>query len=250
MTVDARPPAGAAGSRGPTDRDDWDALLRLAREDDPVLVAAGLRARAGGALVDRYAPMLLAGRRGVVAQLGQSLDGCIATASGDSAFVTGDADREHLHRLRALVDAVVVGPGTVDADDPQLTVRAVSGPNPVRVVLDPRDSLRDRAVLADPATVHVRGDVARDPSAVLALLRERGLRRVLVEGGGATVSRWVDAGLVDRLFLTVAPLVVGRGGRRGLALPDVEPLRDCLRPPARRHLLGEDVCFELDLRPG
>jgi diaminohydroxyphosphoribosylaminopyrimidine deaminase / 5-amino-6-(5-phosphoribosylamino)uracil reductase len=227
---------------------EWDDLLRLAREDDPVLVAAGLRARAGGELVDRYAPMLLAGRTGVVAQLGQSLDGCIATASGDSHFVTGEEDREHLHRLRALVDAVVVGPGTVHADDPQLTVRAVEGPNPVRVVLDPRQTLRERSVLADPATVHVRGDHARDPRAVLDLLRDRGLRRVLVEGGGRTVSDWVAAGLVDRLFLTVAPLVVGAGGRRGLALPDVEPLRDCLRPDTRRHLLGEDVCFELDLR--
>lgn len=247
MSTDTHPGPEAAAPAG---RDDWSALLELAREDDPVLVAAGLRARAGGELVDRYAPLLLAGRRGVVAQLGQSLDGCIATASGDSHFVTGDADREHLHRLRALVDAVVVGPGTVDADDPQLTVRAVSGPNPVRVVLDPRGSLHDRAVLADPVTVHVRGVVARDPAAVLGLLRDRGLRRVLVEGGGCTVSEWVAAGVVDRLFLTVSPLVVGRGGRRGLALPDVEPLRDCLRPPARRHLLGEDVCFELDLRAG
>ncbi|PRY17843.1 RibD family protein [Kineococcus rhizosphaerae] len=227
---------------------DWDLLLALAREDDPVVVAAGLRARAGGDLVDRYAPLLLAGRRGVVAQLGQSLDGCIATRSGDANFVTGDADREHLHRLRALVDAVVVGPGTVDADDPQLTVRAVTGPNPVRVVLDPRANLHDRAVLADPRTVWIRGDLARDPVAVLAGLRDAGLRRVLVEGGGCTVSDWVAAGVVDRLYLTVAPLVIGRGGRRGLALPDVEPLRDCLRPDSRRHLLGEDVCFELDLR--
>jgi riboflavin biosynthesis pyrimidine reductase len=232
----------------PARLDDWDTLLRLAREDDPVLVATGLRARAGRELVDRYAPLLLAGRTGVVAQLGQSLDGCIATASGDSDFVTGDADREHLHRLRALVDAVVVGPGTVHTDDPQLTVRAVEGPNPVRVVLDPRGNLVDRTVLRDPSTVHVTGEPARRPQTVLQSLRAKGLRRILVEGGGVTVSDWVGAGLVDRLFLTVAPLIVGRGGRRGIALPDTEPLRDCLRPAARRHLLGEDVCFELDLR--
>ncbi|MFD0481041.1 RibD family protein [Kineococcus sp. GCM10028916] len=227
---------------------DWDTLLRLAREDDQVLVGAGLQERSGGDLVDRYAPLLLAGRTGVVAQLGQSLDGCIATASGDSHFVTGEADREHLHRLRALVDAVVVGPGTVRTDDPQLTVRAVEGPNPVRVVLDPRGTLLDRGVLRDPVTVHLVGEQARSPRTVLKTLRERGLRRILVEGGGATVSDWVAAGLVDRLYLTVAPLVVGRGGRRGISLPDVEPLTDCLRPPARRHLLGDDVCFELDLR--
>ena len=79
-------------------------------------------------------------------------------------------------------------------------------------------------------------------------MRRNGLRRVLVEGGGRTVSDWIAAGAVDRLFLTVAPVVIGRGGRRGLALPDVEPMAAALRPPARRHVLGEDVCFELDLR--
>ena len=73
----------------------------------------------------------------VLAQLGQSLDGFIASRTGHAEFVTGPEDREHLHRLRALVDAVVVGVGTVAADDCRLTVRAVPGPHPTRVVLDP-----------------------------------------------------------------------------------------------------------------
>ena len=77
----------------------------------------------------------------VIAQIGQSLDGRIATHSGHSHYINGIAGRAHLHRLRALVDAVVVGVGTVVADDPQLTVRLVPGPNPARVVLDPRGRL-------------------------------------------------------------------------------------------------------------
>src|SRR5437763_1488944 len=77
----------------------------------------------------------------VVAQLGQSLDGRIATESGHSHYINGLEGLAHLHRLRALVDAVVVGVGTVIADDPQLTVRRVSGPQPARVVIDPSGRL-------------------------------------------------------------------------------------------------------------
>src|SRR5688500_13078150 len=82
-----------------------------------------------------------AGGSMVVGQIGQSLDGRIATLSGHSHDISGSAGLDHLHRLRSVVDAVVVGAGTVRADDPQLTVRRVSGPNPARVAIDPRGSL-------------------------------------------------------------------------------------------------------------
>src|SRR5499427_9991160 len=89
----------------------------------------------------------------VVGQLGQSLDGRIATNSGHSQYINCPAGLDHLHRLRALVDAVVIGVGTALADDPQLTVRRVSGPNPARVILDPRGRLRPdaRVLVADGA---------------------------------------------------------------------------------------------------
>jgi riboflavin-specific deaminase-like protein len=110
---------------------------------------------AAAALFELYRPLLdarthAARRPWVLGQLGQSLDGCIATAAGDSHFVTGPQSLLHLHRLRALCDAVLVGPGTVAADDPQLTTRHVPGPNPVRVVLDPAARLDGKArVLCD-----------------------------------------------------------------------------------------------------
>jgi riboflavin-specific deaminase-like protein len=165
---------------------------------------------------------------------------------------------------------VIVGAGTVALDDPRLTVRAVEGENPVRVVLDPDDRLRpDRHVFADGAarTLVVRragaeaaatsrwGEVVMlpagpdgfDPAAVLEALRARGLRRVLVEGGGVTVSRFLQAGLLQRLHVTVAPLLIG-SGRPSLTLPPIVALSEALRPRCRHVLLGEDLLFDLDLR--
>src|SRR5215472_3587830 len=99
----------------------------------------------------------------VVAQLGQSIDGRIATTTGHSEYINGAAGLDHLHRLRALVDAIVVGVETAVRDDPQLTVRRVAGPNPARVVIDPRGRL----------------------SATARLLRRDGARRVVVLGEDA-----------------------------------------------------------------
>lgn len=218
---------------------------------------------AARALFDLYLPLALQTIY-TVAQLGQSVDGRIATETGHSRFVTGSADIRHLHRLRALVDAVVVGPGTVAADDPQLTVREVSGDNPVRVVLDPGHGLsaqrrvfqdaaaptllfRDGADASPGPAVEVVTTAARDgafaPHAVLAQLRERGLNRILIEGGGRTVSRFLAEGALDRLHLTVAPVVIG-SGRQGLNLPAVATMDEALRPVCRQFQLGEDVLFE------
>ncbi|MES1951452.1 bifunctional deaminase-reductase-like protein [Salinisphaera sp. S4-8] len=222
------------------------------------------------ALLDTLLPVALGGARFVIAQLGQSLDGRIATESGHSHYVTGEASRIHLHRLRALVDAVIVGAGTVAADDPQLTVRHVPGANPVRVVLDPRARLSaDRRLFCDDSvpTLHVvatdappsppgvervvmPGDGATlDPAVILAMLAERGLERVLVEGGGVTISRFLDAGLLDRLHVVVAPMLIG-SGRPALSLWPIERLDTALRPPCRSTPMGDDMFFDLDLRAG
>ena len=230
-------------------------------------------------LLNRYLPLLAP--QLVIGQLGQSLDGRIATANGHSHYVTGPESLLHLHRLRALVDAVVVGAGTVLADDPQLTVRHCPGPNPLRVVLDPLrklpphrrlfcDGQAPTLVLAAasaavpapvpapaPATAANRVEtallsVADDgsgfaPAEVLSLLAARGAHRILVEGGGITVSRFLAAGALDWLHVVVAPMLIG-SGRPGLSLPAIDHLDQALRPAHRRESLGEDVLYELQLR--
>lgn len=205
----------------------------------------------------------------MIGQLGQSLDGRIATQSGHSHYVTGPESLLHLHRLRALADAVVVGAGTVLADDPQLTVRHCQGPNPLRVVLDPERKLPVQrrlftdgqaptlvlaAVsapapnLAETALLAVSDDGSGfAPADVLSLLAARGAHRILVEGGGITVSRFLAAGALDQLHVVVAPLLIG-SGRPGLTLPTIDHLDQALRPEHRQERLGEDVLYELHLR--
>lgn len=204
----------------------------------------------------------------VVGQIGQSLDGRIATPTGHSKYINGPAGLDHLHRLRSLVDAVVIGVGTALADDPQLTVRRVTGPHPARVVLDPtgrlpasarlfaKDGTRrlvitaqatqsavasEAEVLALPAA---NGRIA--PAAILAALAERGLRRILIEGGADTVSSFLAAGCLDHLHVVVAPIILG-AGRASLMLPPIERADQALRVPIRAHQLDDEVLFDCDL---
>ncbi len=235
---------------------------------DAALIASGGELRVqrtldtdAARLFEQYAPLCATGgKRLVVAHLGQSLDGRIGPPSGKPEAITGPEDVRHNHRMRALFDVVLVGAGTVCHDDPQLTVRHVEGQNPVRVVLDPDRRLSDeyalfhdglaptvllcRAEQARPGELHGQAEVIGvkggcSPEAVLAELEGRGLRRIFIEGGGVTVSRFLAARCLDRLQLAVSPLIMGQG-RPGIDLG--ETLR--LRPRVRRFQLAEDILFE------
>lgn len=204
----------------------------------------------------------------VVGQVGQSLDGRVATATGHSKFINCPAGIEHLHRLRALVDIVVVGVGTALADNPQLTVRQVAGPQPARAVIDPRgrlgtnaklftdDGVRRLLITTDgsratpPPGVEVITLPAEDgniaPSAIVASLAAAGMRRILIEGGADTVSRFIAARCLDRLHVNVAPVMLGAGGP-GIELPPLERADQAHRMPVRVHKIEDDVLFDCDL---
>ncbi|MEO1079509.1 MAG: RibD family protein [Pseudomonadota bacterium] len=203
----------------------------------------------------------------VVAQVGQSLDGRVATVTGDARDVSGPDGLCHLHRMRALADAVVIGVRTALHDSPRLTVRLCDGKNPARVVIDPQGRLPDHAPLLaeDGARRIVFQAVDRDrpggvtairlklhngqldPADIVEALHGEGLHSLLVEGGGNTIARFLEAELLTRMQLAIAPLLIG-DGPQGITLPtSTRRLADAIRPDTRAFSLGSDVVFDCGL---
>jgi diaminohydroxyphosphoribosylaminopyrimidine deaminase / 5-amino-6-(5-phosphoribosylamino)uracil reductase len=203
----------------------------------------------------------------VIGQLGQSLDGRVATLSGHSKYINGKDGLLHLHRLRAVVDAVVVGVGTVIADNPLLNTRLCAGQNPARVIIDPNGRLReDAATLREDGTrcvvittdnivikyaSHIEhiilpsGDGKIAPHAIIKALAKLGLHKILVEGGPHTLANFITHKALNRLHLIVAPIILG-SGKSGLSLPPIDVLNDALRPKTKSYKIGDEVIFDCE----
>ncbi len=205
----------------------------------------------------------------VTLKLATSLDGRIATASGESRWITGAESREQVHRLRAAHSAVVIGVETALADDPELTVRlpGYAGRQPARVVLDSRQRLRPDCKLVatareiptyvvatgapDPTLVAVGvrvlmvpsvGDERPELKSVVQALGAEGLSDLFVEGGGQVAGSFLRCGLVDAIEWFRAPIVIGGEGRPGVGALAVAALAQA--PHFRRvevGVLGDDL---------
>ncbi|WP_334164863.1 RibD family protein [Phenylobacterium sp.] len=205
----------------------------------------------------------------VTLKLATSLDGRIATAAGQSKWITGQPAREQVYRLRAAHDAVLVGAETALADDPELTVRTPgwNGPQPARVVLDSRQRLSPECRLVrtareiptyivattepDPAlvelgvrvlTVRAVGEDRPELKTVVQALADQGLHRIFVEGGGQVAGSFLRCGLVDALEWFRAPIVIGGEGRPAVGALAIAGLADA--PHFRRtevREVGDDL---------
>lgn len=215
-----------------------------------VAVAVGVLERDAARLIEFYIHHRKTGRPFVTAKFAMSLDGKIATASGDSRWITGEAARRHAHRLRHAHDAILVGVNTLLKDDPELSAREGEQPRqPVRVILDSTlrtpataRALSGQALIATTVDGGVggaevlkltadRGRVSLEP--LLNALGSRDIISLLVEGGGETLASFFEAGLVNKVCAYIAPIVIGGrkaptpvGGDGAERLADALKLRD------------------------
>lgn len=246
----------------------WDRLLAL--REGRGCACCGRWSAGERAALSLYAPLA---RRDLgpvtVAQIGQSLDGRIATVTGDAKDISGPDGLAHLHRMRALADGVLIGARTALHDRPRLTVRLCKGENPARILLDPRGRVPDdldifredgaRRIVVQavdrprPAGVEVIRLAERDgwiaPEEILAALQARGIATLLVEGGGITIGRFLEAGLLTRVQVAISPLLIGAGPQSLTLQSPVARLDQALRPETRSYGLGPEVVFDCALRP-
>lgn len=144
----------------------------------------------------------------VAIKFAASLDGKIATYTGDSKWITNEKAREYARFLRSQYQSVLVGVNTVIADDPHLGVRKKGKKDPIRIVLDPHSRIpKDAKVLRDTNVLIINEQITI--SHLLTRLKEREIISILVEGGGKTIGSFVDSGLVDKVYAFHAPIIIG-----------------------------------------
>jgi diaminohydroxyphosphoribosylaminopyrimidine deaminase/5-amino-6-(5-phosphoribosylamino)uracil reductase len=174
-----------------------------------IAVEVGLQEDAARRLNEFYVHHRISGRPFVTAKFAASLDGKIATRTGESRWITGAQARSHAHRLRHTHDAVLVGVGTVLSDDPQLTARLEGARQPLRIVLDSQGRTPAAARVRDDRAETMFVENGRDLAGLLDALGRRGVLSLLVEGGSAVHGSFLAAGLVDRVHAYLAPMIVG-----------------------------------------
>ncbi len=222
-------------------------------------VHVGLETEQARALNEFYLKKAATGKPWVTLKLAQTLDGRIATRTGHSQWITGPKARQMGHALRAMHDAILVGAGTVHADDPTLNVRHVRGRNPIRIVLDTKCGLQENCTLLNSPDIAPTWIIAsdrcknlpdwdtRDHVSILrvpeddegtidlhelmSILGRRGVSSILVEGGRHIWTRFLEEGLVDKIEAFIAPMIMGEGleaiGDLGvLKIPDAVKLDD------------------------
>jgi diaminohydroxyphosphoribosylaminopyrimidine deaminase/5-amino-6-(5-phosphoribosylamino)uracil reductase len=261
------------GCRDPNPHVPGGGVERLRRAG--VKVDVGIEAESCSELIAAFAKQARTGLPLVTLKLAASLDGRIATITGDSRWITGESARRLVHRMRNQVDAVMVGAGTVIADDPDLTCRIAGGRDPLRVIVDGRlrIPLRSRVVTKTSAPGTLIATVSRKRNVLdtlrrrgatvlvlpgrngrlslrrlLSLLGKRGVMSVMIEGGASLAAEAIREAVVDRVMWFYAPMLIGGDGRPMLSSLGLRRLAEAKALQGLRvYRVGSDLLVRADL---
>ena len=217
--------------------------------------------------LDLYLPIILNDSESpyIIAHLAQTLDGFIATNSGESKYISSEDNLEHIHMLRGISDIILVGSHTVSLDNPRLTTRLVKGPSPMRIILDKSNSLNKKfhvfknkdnngyKIISDNIKCNADNIFQLplvkdyfDLRDVTNLLTKLNKKIVFIEGGGKTVSSFLNNNLLNKLHLCVSPIIIGKGRSSFISEKKIR-MNDINDYKINHYKMGNDILLDLDL---
>lgn len=223
--------------------------------------------KAADNLFKMYLPIIFNLSRGpyLIGHLAQTLDGFIATKSGESKYISSKENLEHIHMLRAISDIILVGANTVKLDNPKLTTRLVRGKSPMRFILDKDNKLKNnynvftnkdgngyRITNSD----HKTNDLNTfqlptingffDEEDIIRLFNKLNKKIVFIEGGGITVSNFYNQRLLNRLHICISPIILGKG-KNSFICPKEKIMDNILEHETEYYLMGDDILCDINL---
>tara|TARA_B100000959_G_scaffold137155_1_gene144222 strand:- start:4519 stop:5409 length:891 start_codon:yes stop_codon:yes gene_type:complete len=218
-------------------------------------------------MFDLYMPIIFNGVNNtyLIAHIAQTLDGYIATKSGESKYISSPQNLEHIHMLRAISDIIIVGTNTVRLDNPMLTTRLVKGSSPMRLILDKKNTLKNNYnvfsnkdgngyKIISEKIKNYNNNVFTLPlyknkfdlNDIISLLKKLNKRIVYIEGGGSTVSNFYNNKLLNKIHLCISPIIIGQG-RNSFILPKIKSLKNIKDNKIKYFKMGEDILCDIDL---
>ena len=207
-------------------------------------------------------PILMLKKKFYIGQIGQSLDGKIALLNGNSHYINDKNSISYLHSLRSICDAVVVGVNTIRKDDPLLTTRAIKGPNPQRIIIDPSLKLTNKyQVFKDgmPNIIFTHSKINKKfnntqiyklpernfTNLIYQNINRLGYKLVLVEGGSKTISKFLENGLLNIMHFIIAPTIIG-SGINSINIEPITNLKNVIRTKNNIFKFGKEIIVSLE----
>jgi riboflavin biosynthesis pyrimidine reductase len=175
-----------------------------------------------------------------IAHIAQSLDGFIATKSGESKYISGKENLEHIHRLRAVSDIIIVGAKTYLEDKPKLTTRLVKGNSPLIYVFDPKRIVSKKDIMGD--IVHLRDNL----DVLKKTLHDKEKQTIYIEGGGRTISYFMNKNILNKIHICLCPIILG-GGRPSFVPDKYIKLNNQKSFKPNHYQMGNDILFDIDI---